>query len=707
MTAHTPSRGSRLPTATWRQHNIEFPDRKTAGRVASDSIGPALIAAEADGFLHCWWFMNKQPWSLRYLHRGPAPAVMDDLLNRLAVEGQITRCTPGIYEPETSAFGGDTAMDAAHALFHHDSRHLLTYDPSPAARHLGRRQTAVLLCSAMMRAAGLDWYEQGDVWAKVAELRPTADPLYREQAAAMAPAMRQLMTVSGRALCEPNYPLGGHEGWVAAFEQAGQKLARLARRGGLTRGLRAVLAHHVIFHANRAGLAAEDQSILSALAKEVVMGTNDNTAVSASAASAQGTSLSVVTSDTAEDVNTPRRLRDGLVDRVIREGRVRTPRIEDALRAVPRHVFVPGASLQAAYANSTVDIKKDSDGTSISCASQPGVVGLMLEQLQPQPGHRVLELGAGTGYNAALLARLVGAGGHITTIDVDADIAQGARSHLAAAGTGNVTVICGDGALGHPAGAPYDRIIATVGAHGIPHAWMDQVAPGGRVLVSQRLRGSVSRSIAYERNDGTWRSVSSEMNTFMPLRHGIASDDRHMIPLTSDGSMLLQVHGEQRADPGALAGVLDQPRTVVWSGVLYRAMESPEWMELWLTCTLPSGLSQMPAMKEAIGSGLLTDPYPSSTAAFENRALTYLTRRLSAERTAEGGKLWEFGVIGHGPGSDELAARVAGSMRTWDRGYRSREAVFEIQPLGVDPAETGHGRFAFDTPLNRIVIHWQ
>jgi protein-L-isoaspartate(D-aspartate) O-methyltransferase len=696
-----------MPTATWRQHNIEFPDRKSAGRVASDSIGPALIAAEAGGLLHGWWFMNKRPWPLRYLGDDPATTVIDDLLDRLASEGQIAGWTPGIYEPETFAFGGDAAMGAAHGLFHHDSAHLLTYDPSPAARHLGRRQTAVLLCSAMMRAAGLDWYEQGDVWGKVAELRPAGNPLHPEQAAAMAPAMRQLMTASIRALCgaASNCPLNGHDGWVTSFEQTGQILAHLAHRGTLTRGLRAVLAHHVIFHANRAGLPVEDQSALSALAKEVVMGTSDNTAASASP---ENTSLGVVARDTAQETDAAAgRLRNALVDQIITEGRVRTPRVEQALRTVPRHVFVPDASLEAAYANSTVDIKRDSAGTSISCASQPGVVGLMLEQLQPQPGDRVLEVGAGTGYNAGLLAHMAGAGGHVTTIDVDDDIVQGARSHLAAAGIGNVTVILGDGALGYPDGAPYDRIVATVGAHGVPHAWMDQLAPGGRLLVPQRLRGSVSRSIAYERQDGAWRGVSSEMNTFMPLRAGIADDDRRMVPVTSKGSVLLQTNSEQLVNPDALADVLDQPRTLVWSGVLYRAMESPEWMELWLTCTLPSGLNQMPAKKEAAESGLLTDPYPSSTAVFEKGALTYLTRRLSSERTGKGGKLWEFGVVGHGPGGDELAAQVAGSMRTWDHEYRSREATFEIQPLGAGPAEPGPGRFAFDTPFNRIVVAWQ
>ena len=128
----------------------------------------------------------------------------------------------------------------------------------------------------------------------------------------------------------------------------------------------------------------------------------------------------------------------------------------------------------------------------------------MLDQLEAQPGERILELGAGTGYNAALLAHLVGEGGHVTTIDVDDDLVEGARAHLAAAGFTNVEAVTRDGAVGYAEGAPYDRIIATVGAHGVPHAWLDQLAPGGRLLVPQRLKGSVSRSIAYEQRDGRW-----------------------------------------------------------------------------------------------------------------------------------------------------------------------------------------------------------
>lgn len=119
------------------------------------------------------------------------------------------------------------------------------------------------------------------------------------------------------------------------------------------------------------------------------------------------------------------------------------------MRTVPRHVFVPEAPLEDAYANAPVHIKYDTVGTSISCASQPSIVALMLDQLDVQPGQRVLELGAGTGYNAGLLAHLVGENGHVTTLDVDDDLVEGARAHLAAAGITNVEAVTRDGALGY------------------------------------------------------------------------------------------------------------------------------------------------------------------------------------------------------------------------------------------------------------------
>ncbi|MDH6630053.1 protein-L-isoaspartate(D-aspartate) O-methyltransferase [Streptomyces sp. LBL] len=687
----------------WQQHNITFADRESAKRAIAERLSPALVAAEADGQLTGWWFMNKQPWPLRYRADEPSPAV-EALLSEFVEDGTAVSWLPSVYEPETDVFGGTEAMGLAHELFEADSRHLLTYPPGPES--LGRRETTVLLASAMMRAAGLDWFEQGDVWAKIAALRPTTTALPPEQVAELVSEIRKLMTAEARSLCRPNGPLSGHDEWVTAFERTGAALASLATGAGLTRGLRAVIAHHVIFHANRAGLLRDDQSALSNIAREVVMGTSDNTA-SPGDATADADSVHAVNNDTrATPTADAERLRNALVDQLRADGHARRPAVEHALRTVPRHVFVPEASLEDAYTNAPVHIKYDTDGTSISCASQPGVVALMLDQLDAQPGERILELGAGTGYNAGLLAHLVGESGHVTTLDVDDDLVEGARAHLAAAEITNVEAVTRDGALGYAEGAPYDQIIATVGAHGVPNAWLHQLAPSGRLLVPQRLKGTVSRSIAYEQRDGRWVSLGSEMNTFMPLRRGIADDDRRVIPLSADGTVRLQAPVGQHIDADALTGALDQPRTEEWTGMMVRAMESPEWMELFLTCSLPSGLIRMLFPRSAKGGLLTEDPYPSSTAIVDKGAVTYLARRLSKEKTPEGGKLWEFGVIGHGPGSDELAAKVADAIRTWDREYRGREATFEIQPLGAPAAEQRPGLFTLHTPLNRIVVDW-
>ncbi|MFF7982869.1 methyltransferase, FxLD system [Streptomyces sp. NPDC007901] len=690
--------------APWRQHNITFSDRESGKRTIVERLGPTLRAAEEDGQLSGWWFMNKQPWPLRY--RAPEPSQrVELLLSDLVDDGTATACVRGVYEPETDAFGGTQAMDAAHDLFHQDSRHLFMYRPS--TRRLGRGEAAVLLISALMRAANLDWFEQGDVWAKAAALRPAAEPLAPERATSLIPAMQKLMTVDAHSLCRPRGPLEGQAEWIAAFEQAGATLTRLAAGGRLARGLRAVIAHHLIFHANRAGLPSGDQSALFNIAREAVMGSSDNTASSAEGTS-ETTSVKAVNTDT---ITTPdaeaTRLRNALVDQIRASGYARAAVVETALRTVPRHLFVPDASLEDAYANVPVNIKYDTDGTTISCASQPGIVALMLDQLEAQPGERILELGAGTGYNAGLLAHLVGEGGHVTTIDVDDDLVEGARAHLATAGFTNVQALTRDGAVGHAEGAPYDRIIATVGAHGVPHSWLQQLAPGGRLVVPQRLRGSVSRSIAYELHDGRWTSVSSKMNTFMPLRRGIADDDRRVVPLSTDGTVRLQAPAGQSIDADALAGVLQQPRIEEWTGMTVQAMESPEWMELFVSCSLPSGLIRMLFTKQAKGTVLAEDPYPSSTAAVDKGAITYLARRLSDRKTPEGGKLWEFGVVGHGPGSDELAAKVVDAIRTWDREYRDREAAFEIQPLDAPVIEQRPGLFALDTPLNRIVVDWR
>ena len=183
-------------------------------------------------------------------------------------------------------------------------------------------------------------------------------------------------------------------------------------------------------------------------------------------------------------------LRSALVDNLKAEGYVNTDAVEAALRDVPRHLFIPWRKPEDAYRRTEGAIA-DPDTTPETCStvSQPIAVAMMLEAFDVKPGMRVLEIGAGSGYNAALLAHLAGKNGRVVTVDLEDLLVAKARKQLAATGFGHVEVVCGDGALGYPPGAPYDRIVATVGLPDIPPAWLEQLAPGGKVAVPLHVGG--------------------------------------------------------------------------------------------------------------------------------------------------------------------------------------------------------------------------
>ncbi|MYW74375.1 methyltransferase domain-containing protein, partial [Pseudonocardia sp. SID8383] len=211
------------------------------------------------------------------------------------------------------------------------------------------------------------------------------------------------------------------------------------------------------------------------------------------------------------------RARSALVASLVRDGRVRTPAVRAALETVPRHLFLPALDPGGAYADVAVPIKVD-DGVTVSSVSQPSMVAIMLEQLEAGPGHRVLEIGAGAGWNAALLAELVGPDGAVTTLDIDDDLVAGARANLDAAGYDDVDVVVGDGALGYPPAAPYDRIELTVGSTGVRPEWVAQLAPGGRLLLPLTVRGS-QLSVAFAHTaPGRLHSRSVRSCAFVRLR---------------------------------------------------------------------------------------------------------------------------------------------------------------------------------------------
>ncbi|WP_326811103.1 methyltransferase domain-containing protein [Streptomyces scopuliridis] len=191
------------------------------------------------------------------------------------------------------------------------------------------------------------------------------------------------------------------------------------------------------------------------------------------------------------------------------------------------------------------------DGLATSSLSCQSIVVDMLDSLMVEPGHRVLELGTGAGWNAALLAARAGAGS-VTSVEVDAQLAAMARGRLDSVDAG-VTVEVGDGAHGRPEGAPYDRLIATYAVDEVPWSWVEQTRPGGRIVTPWGRLGHVALTVAADgRSASGW---VQGLAMFMPSRgigqglpwHEVRSDNslkaegpfpRDLLPLRADLGLL-------------------------------------------------------------------------------------------------------------------------------------------------------------------------
>ena len=213
------------------------------------------------------------------------------------------------------------------------------------------------------------------------------------------------------------------------------------------------------------------------------------------------------------------RLRGRLVDDLVSQGLIRSPRIEAAFRAVPRHLFIPRVSLEEAYEDEAI-ITHFAGGKPVSSCSQPAIMAEMLHQLSVEEGDHVLEVGAGTGYNAALLAHLAGPTGHVTSIDIDDRFVREARARLAAAGFPGVQVLTADGHDGYATKAPFERIMVTAAAWQVAPAWDEQLAPGGRLVVPLAHPGAppIQESTCFEKGPGGLRLISAVPCGFISMR---------------------------------------------------------------------------------------------------------------------------------------------------------------------------------------------
>ena len=244
-------------------------------------------------------------------------------------------------------------------------------------------------------------------------------------------------------------------------------------------------------------------------------------------------------------------LRQQLVSDLRRRGIIKSGLVTDAFATVPRHLFAPHAPPEEAYENKVIPLKEEANRLT-SSLSQPEMMAIMLETLDLQPGMSVLEIGTGSGYNAALMRQIVGPQGQVVTVDIEADLIEQARLNLTNAGVTDVHVAAGDGALGFNRFAPYDRIIATVAVPDITAHWWNQLAPEGRIAIPLILVGNQQIFTTLDRRGEELVSNHVSPTAFIRLRGAYQANGLKRTPVGDGNAVFVRYAQAPSVSPEAL-----------------------------------------------------------------------------------------------------------------------------------------------------------
>ncbi|MFI7325296.1 methyltransferase, FxLD system [Streptomyces rubiginosohelvolus] len=392
------------------------------------------------------------------------------------------------------------------------------------------------------------------------------------------------------------------------------------------------------------------------------------------------------------------RLREQMTESVIRGGWAPSPRVQAALRAVPRHRFLPEAPLATAYDDeiAVATVREDS-GAVVSSVSAPWLQADMAEQLRLEPGMQVLEVGSG-GCNAELLAHIVGDRGRVVTVDLDPFVVRRAKRLCAEAGSGRVTAVLGDGGQGAPGHVPpggFDAVIITHTATDIAPAWRDQLAEGGRLVVPLDV-GGYTRSITLVRRGDVLHAEHWTYCGFVRDRGAAA----RTVPTTTlaGGEVTVRWELGTAGNTTGLEEALRGERYELSTGLVVAGQFNFETLQLFAATTL-GGFCRLsvPEKSELVAQR-------DAAAIVADGSLAYLTHIKVSDGTAD----WraEFFIHAYGTAGPELAERFASCVRTWDR--EVRESWYP--PLSIHPAGTPDDQLPpgdlVDTPACRLVFDW-
>ncbi|OUC94870.1 methyltransferase, FxLD system [Streptosporangium minutum] len=397
------------------------------------------------------------------------------------------------------------------------------------------------------------------------------------------------------------------------------------------------------------------------------------------------------------------RLRADMVATLIEQGSIRSPEVEAAFAKVPRDRFAPEAPLTDAYAPQDVVItRRDAGGRATSSLSAPWLQAEMLEAARLFPGAKVLEIGSG-GYNAALIAEIVGPSGLVVSVDIDPFVAERAGRFLAEIGYSRVRVVLGDAedaAAEHVPEGGFDAIIVTVGVWDIP--WGPLLAPAGRMVVPLRF-STVSRSFTFVRDGDHFVGLDPMVCGFVAMQGAGALPDQEAV--LADGAVRLTLEEGPALDVAALDQALTGDRAELWTGVTVGRGEPFDSMHLWIaTADDRFGMIWQDPERDCGMVKLAMGWYCPVLITADSFAYLAIRELPRAQEATE--HRWEFGVCGYGPAGAELARHLHDHVQVWDRGRRTHTAPrFILYPAEALPPVPAVGRI-FRKRHTQLVMTW-